>query len=271
MGHGAEVLGQLWLSGIRQRWRDVAVPGWQRPERGSPCSRDASARGPAPRPPGIQGGLGPYLQRPGGLGTQQCGSSGHRASAALCWHLLCSESWVLISLWLPGRGREVALEWGGLARASIFNELDIYFSPSWLPPHRSLCHPPGLLSSGCQRLHGGGERWDEHPCCWEHPASPNPAPGDRGTLTWAVVAHAGRLEGAKAPLVLSGRVTSVLTILWGRGHAPAQRREAGAGAFWVWGQDPAFTLCGFKLCLAQALATPQQSHIALPVPQFPHP
>lgn len=194
------------------------MPGQRRLERGSPCSRDAPARGPAPRPTPAMGtgGLGPYLQHPGGLGMQQGGSSGRRAISVLCWHLPSSESWVLISLRLPGRGREVASEWGGLARASIFNELDIYFSPSWLPPHRSLCHPPGLLSSWCQQLHGGGEQWDEHPRHWEyHPASPNPAPrdGDGGTLFQALVAHEGRLEGRKGPLVLSGVVTSVLIIL----------------------------------------------------------
>lgn len=160
MGHRAEVLGQLWFSGICRHWRDVAVPGWWRPECGSPCGRDAPGRGPAPQPPsaGGTGGLGPYLQHPGGLGTQQGGGSGRRESAVPCWHLPSSESSVLISLRLPGRGREVALEWGGLARASIFNELDIYFSPSWLPPHRSLCHPPGLLFSPCQQLHGSRER-----------------------------------------------------------------------------------------------------------------
>lgn len=42
------------------------------------------------------------------------------------------------------------------------------------------------------------------------------------------------------------------------------------GALWVWGLDSAFVLHGFKLGLTQTLAAPWQSHIALPVPQFPH-
>lgn len=63
-------------------------------------------------------------------------------------------------------------------------------------------------------------------------------------------------RGGKGPLVPFIRVTSVLTIVWGCGHAPAESREAGAGALWVWGLDPSLTLCGFKTCLAQTLATP---------------
>lgn len=59
----------------------------------------------------------------------------------------------------------MALEWGGLAQASIFNELDIYFSPSWLPPHRSFC----LLPSPCQQLHGTGEQQDKLPWQWDPP------------------------------------------------------------------------------------------------------
>lgn len=78
-------------------------------------------------------------------------------------------------------------------------------------------------------------------------------------------------EEERVLLVPSIRVTSVLTIVWRCGHAPAENREAGAGALWIWRLDPSLTLCGFKICLAQTLATPWQSHIALPVPQFPYP
>lgn len=129
----------------------------------------------------------------------------------LCWHLPSSGSWLLISLWLPGRGRKAALEWGALTRASIFNELDIYFSPSWLPPDRSLC----LLPLPCQQLQGSGEQQDKQ---WDPRATPNPAPGEEVTLTWARV----RWEWGKGSLVPSSGVTAVLTIPWGRDQTEGQ-------------------------------------------------
>jgi len=216
----------------RRCWWDLAVPSQRRPEHGSPCSRDAPAGHPAPRPPSAPGtgGLRPPLQHPWGLGMQQFGNSGRRASSVLCWHLPSSESWVLISLWLPGRGREVALEWGGLARASIFNELDIYFSPSWLPPHRSFCHPPGLLFSPCQRLHSGGELRDGHSWHWEPPAPPDPAPRGGVTLAQAGPAHVGRQEREKGPL-WQGHLRSDHPM--GKRSCSSRRREAGVGALCV--------------------------------------
>lgn len=134
-----------------------------------------------------RGALGASVVAGGGLG-------GCRAGAVWCWHFPSSGSSELISLRLPGRGREVALEWGGLASASIFNEIDIYFSPSWLPPHRSLSHPPGLFSSPWRQGCGGGASR-----CWEPPGPLNPAPGVQGPCSgW--VARVGKQVGGEGPL-----------------------------------------------------------------------
>lgn len=159
---------------------------------------------------------------------------GCRAGAVWCWHFPSSGSSELISLRLPGRGREVALEWGGLASASIFNEIDIYFSPSWLPPHRSLSHPPGLFSSPWQQGCGAGASR-----CWEPPGPLNPAPGVQGPCSgW--VARVGRQVGGEGPLSPpEGSPASCPS----HGDTAMVQLEPPSGTCWFWGQEAVFMLC----------------------------
>lgn len=145
MGHRAEVAlplgyllvlvgrGSAW-AGKARAWQCLQQGcSWQTLSMPTLCPGSGGSWGPCTAPRGAQHAAG----------WEQWAQSEHPAMLAFP----SSGSWVLISLWLPGRGREVALEWGGLAQASIFNELDIYFSPSWLPPHRSLCLLPPRASS----------------------------------------------------------------------------------------------------------------------------
>lgn len=109
----------------------------------------------------------------------------------------------------------MALEWGGLASASIFNEIDIYFSPSWLPPHRSLSHPPALFSSPWRQGCGAGASQ-----CWEPPAPPKSCSWGAGPLL-GLGGTRGEAGGGRGSPVPSRGVTCILPIPWGHGHGPA--------------------------------------------------
>lgn len=188
-------------------------------------------------------GWGPSRGGRGGLG--EC-----RAGAVWCWHFPSSGSSELISLRLPGRGREVALEWGGLASASIFNEIDIYFSPSWLPPHRSLSHPPALFSSPWRQGCGAGASW-----CWEPPGPLNPAPGVQGPCSgW--VARMGRQVGGEGPL--SPPAGSPASCPSHGGTAMVQL-EPPSGTCWFWGLEAVFTLCWEQDGAPLAASHPRQT------------